>query len=74
MKILLVADIHYGLRQFDWLVQAAPNFDAVVIAGDLLDVAGHADLDTQIVVVSQYLERLRGLTHVLVCSGNHADP
>ncbi len=71
MKILLVSDIHYSLKQFDWLVQVAPNFDLLVIAGDLLDVAGHADLDTQIVVVSQYLERLRGATRVLACSGNH---
>ena len=43
----------------------------VIVAGDLLDIAGHADLDTQIVVVSKYLARLSAMTRVVVCSGNH---
>jgi Icc-related predicted phosphoesterase len=71
MKILVVADLHYNLKQFDWLLEVAPAFDLVVIAGDLLDIAGHAELDAQIVVVAKYLERLRLLVPALVCSGNH---
>ncbi len=71
MRILLVADIHYSLKQFDWLCGAAPHFDLLVIAGDLLDLAGHADLDTQIVVVEKYLRRLGIQVPVAVCSGNH---
>ena len=31
---------------------------SVILAGDLLDLAGHADLDTQIVVVTKYLARI----------------
>ena len=38
MKGLLVSDIHYRLKQLDWLASVAPEFDLVVIAGDHLDV------------------------------------
>ena len=51
MRALIVADLHYSLRQFDWLQRMAADYDMVILAGDLLDIAGHADLDTQIVVV-----------------------
>jgi Icc-related predicted phosphoesterase len=71
MKILAVADLHYALPQFDWLVAKAESVDLVIIAGDLLDLAGFADLDTQIVVVKKYLNRLQAKGPLVVCSGNH---
>ncbi|MCG3196845.1 MAG: hypothetical protein GHCLOJNM_01325 [bacterium] len=71
MRILIVSDLHYSLRQFDWLVAQTDGHDLIVIAGDLLDVAGHADLDTQILVVEKYLTKLREKVPVIVCSGNH---
>jgi Icc-related predicted phosphoesterase len=71
LKVLIVADIHYSLRQYDWLMQVGPSYDMVIVAGDLLDIAGHVDLDTQIVVVSKYLARLGALVPLVVCSGNH---
>lgn len=71
MRILAVADLHYSLRQFDWLLQAAPAYDLVVIAGDLLDITSAVDLDTQVVVVLKYLRRMKAISEVLVCSGNH---
>jgi len=71
MRILFVADIHYSLKQLDWVYNAAPGFDLVIIGGDLLDLAGHADLDTQIVVIAKYLERLGAKLPIAVCSGNH---
>lgn len=71
MKLLVVADLHYRLKQFDWLEKRSEEYDAVVIAGDVLDLAGHAELDTQIVVVLKYLDRLRRDRPVVVCSGNH---
>ncbi len=71
MRILFVADIHYSLKQLDWLCAAASGFDALVIGGDLLDLAGHADLDTQILVIAKYLGRLGGQLPIAVCSGNH---
>jgi Icc-related predicted phosphoesterase len=71
VKILVVADIHYALPQFDWVLEAAPKYDAVIIAGDLLDTNSFVDPGTQIVVVLKYLKRLRERTRLLVCSGNH---
>jgi Icc-related predicted phosphoesterase len=71
MRILAVSDLHFGLGQFDWVAQQADQFDVVVIAGDLLDIAGHLDIDSQIIVVAKYLRLISAKTHLLVCSGNH---
>lgn len=71
MKALIVADLHYSLRQFDWLLRVAPDYDLVIIAGDLLDIAGHCDLDVQILVVTKYLARISRQTRLVTCSGNH---
>jgi Icc-related predicted phosphoesterase len=71
MKLLAVSDLHFGLTQFDWVAQQAPRYDAVIIAGDLLDIAGHLDLDSQITVVVRYLRAIGEKTRLLVCSGNH---
>src|ERR1700748_327876 len=68
MKILVVSDLHFGLTQFDWVAQQAENYDLVVIAGDLLDIAGHLDLDSQIIVVVKYLKAISEKTRLLVCS------
>ena len=71
MKLLFVGDFHYSLPQFDWLVETAPKYNAVIIAGDLLDIGSIVDPGTQIVVVLQYLKKLRAMTRLVVCSGNH---
>ena len=71
MSLLFVADLHYALKQFDWLAANAANFDPVVIGGDLLDLASALELDVQIVVVEKYLKRIRQLTRLIVSSGNH---
>jgi Icc-related predicted phosphoesterase len=71
MRCLVVADLHYSLPQFDWLLSAAPNFDLVIFAGDALDIASLVDFRAQIVVVRKYLELLTGVTRVILCSGNH---
>ena len=61
MRILVVSDLHYSLRQFDWVVAAAPEFDLVVLAGDHLDISSSVSLDAQVVVVLQYLQLLQGV-------------
>ncbi len=71
MKILAVSDLHFGLKQFDWVAQQAERYDLVIIAGDLLDLGGHLDIDTQITVVVKYLRMISEKTRLLVCSGNH---
>ena len=63
--------LHSSAKQFDWLSAHAAEFDPVIIGGDLLDLASVLDLDTQIVVVEKYLNRIRQQTRLLVCSGNH---
>ena len=71
MKCLLVSDLHYALKQYDWTSEVAPDFDVVVIAGDHLDISGHVAGPVQIVVILKYLKRLMAQTRLLVCSGNH---
>ncbi len=71
MRMLFTADLHYTLKQFDWLVANARNFDPIIIGGDLLDLNSPLDFDVQIVVVEKYLDRIRRETRILVSSGNH---
>ena len=71
MNLLLVADLHYALKQFDWILSVAADHDAVVIAGDLLEGCSFVPQDAQIVVVTEYLRRLSKATQVIVCSDNH---
>ncbi|MBS0560621.1 MAG: metallophosphoesterase [Proteobacteria bacterium] len=71
MRCLLVADLHYALPQFDWLQKVAPRYDVVVLAGDALDLGSSVDFRAQIVVVRKYLQRVAGMTRLIVCSGNH---
>ena len=71
MRCLVVADLHYSLPQFDWLLAAAPEFDVVIFAGDALDIGSFVDFRAQIVVVKKYLSLLSGMTRVILCSGNH---
>jgi Icc-related predicted phosphoesterase len=71
MRCLVVADLHYTLPQFDWLLRVAPQFDLVIFAGDALDIASYVDFRAQILVVKKYLTNLSGLTKVILCSGNH---
>ncbi len=71
MKGLLVSDIHYRLKQLDWLISVAPEFDLVVIAGDHLDIASAVAVEAQVVVTLKYLQRLASAAPLVVCSGNH---
>lgn len=71
MKILLVSDLHYTLKQLDWLDRVATEFDVVVMAGDHLDIASAVALEAQIVVMLKYLQKVGSRARVLVSSGNH---
>ncbi len=71
MRILLVSDLHYALRQLDWVVNAGPEFDLVVVAGDSLNIASPVPLEAQSVVMVEYLALLQASTGVVVSSGNH---
>lgn len=71
MRVLFVADLHYSLKQFDWLLAEAGDFDLVIIGGDLLDLASALDADIQIAIVEKYLDLLSQRTTLVVSSGNH---
>jgi len=71
MRILLTSDLHYKLRQYDWLIGAAPNFDAVVVAGDHIDAFGVVPSEVQIAALSASLAAVAQKSRLLVCSGNH---
>lgn len=71
MKCLLVADIHYDLRKFDWVVDMAPLVDLVVLAGDHLEIASMVARPDQAVIVQKYFRRIREKVPLLLCSGNH---
>jgi Icc-related predicted phosphoesterase len=71
MRILLASDLHYKLRQYDWLAAAAPGFDAVVVAGDHMDIASPVPAEVQIAALSASLSALARRRPLLACSGNH---
>jgi Icc-related predicted phosphoesterase len=71
MRALLVSDLHYTLKQLDWVTAAASRYDLVVLAGDHLDIASGVEPDAQIAVVLEYLDRIAKQTTVVACSGNH---
>lgn len=71
MKCLLVSDVHYTLKQFDWVLNQASAFDVVVLAGDHLDISSVVDIRSQITVVQTYMRRIGSKTNLVVCSGNH---
>ena len=71
MKCLLLADLHYDLRKFDWVVAAAAHVDVVVLAGDHLDAGAAVGRSSQAVIVQKYFRRIRERAPLLICSGNH---
>ncbi|MEM9479710.1 MAG: metallophosphoesterase [Verrucomicrobiota bacterium] len=71
MKILSVSDLHYSLKQFDWLVRNASRYELIVIAGDLMELGSYVDSDTQAAVLEQYFRKICKETPMVVCSGNH---
>lgn len=71
MRCLIVSDLHYTLKQFDWVLNEANSYDVIVIAGDHLDISSTVDVRAQITVILTYLRRLCTKTQLIVCSGNH---
>lgn len=71
MRVLLASDLHYQLRQYDWLIQAAPAFDAVVIAGDHLDIASAVPGEVQIAALRASFDAIADRAPLFICSGNH---
>jgi Icc-related predicted phosphoesterase len=71
MRMLVVSDLHYKLRHYDWLVKAAAQVDAVALVGDLADVVNAVPHEVQTVVLTNYLAMLAEQVPVFAASGNH---
>lgn len=69
--ILLVSDLHTSVGQMAWVEEHASEYEAVVIAGDLLDLGSPVERAAQETRALWFLERVRRRSHVVVCSGNH---
>ena len=71
MKLLLTADLHYRLHWFRWLIEQAPSYDLVCIAGDLLDMFKSETRSEQAREITRLIRKLADLVPVTLCSGNH---
>jgi predicted MPP superfamily phosphohydrolase len=71
MRLLLTADLRYRLSWFKWLDAQAVHYEAIAIAGDLLDVFYKEPLKRQVQRTSAWLRSLASKSSVIVCSGNH---
>jgi Icc-related predicted phosphoesterase len=71
MRVLLTSDLHYKLRQYDWLIGVAARFDVVVVAGDHVDAFSPVPGHVQIAALSASLTAIAQHSRLLVCSGNH---
>jgi Icc-related predicted phosphoesterase len=71
MRLIFFADLHFSLKQYDWVLANAGKYDVTIIGGDLLDLASSLDLDTQITVVEKYLGLLTKNSKLVISSGNH---
>ena len=71
MTILSTADLHYRTHRFRWLIQQAPSFGLVCIAGDLLDMFRTETRVEQAREVRTLIRELADIVPVAICSGNH---
>jgi Icc-related predicted phosphoesterase len=73
MKILATGDLHYRPHWFAWLKAEAPHYDAVCLAGDLLDMleADDASLRRQADWVVDWIRSFPAATPLIVVTGNH---
>ena len=71
MRILVASDVHYRLRQYDWLYEAAGDVDLVVLAGDLLDIRSAVPVPAQAAAIAAQLARISSRAPVIAASGNH---
>jgi Icc-related predicted phosphoesterase len=59
MKLPLTADLHFRLHWFRWLIEQAPNFDLICVAGDLLDMFKAETRTEQAREIKRLVESLR---------------
>jgi hypothetical protein len=71
MKLVLIADLHFRIHWFHWLIEQAPGYDLVCFAGDLLDMFRYESRMEQAREVKGPIVGLADIVPVAICSGNH---
>jgi Icc-related predicted phosphoesterase len=72
MKLLLTSDLHRDAKKLSWILENAPAHDAVLIAGDMLDIFFNTAMRMQIEGAHLYRDAQLAEDRWLVwCSGNH---
>ena len=71
MRLLLTSDLHYKLPHYDWVMNAACDFDAVAIAGDHIDGFQPIPAYIQIRAIKASLAAIAQRRPLFVSSGNH---
>jgi Icc-related predicted phosphoesterase len=66
MKLLLTADLHFRIHWFRWLIEQAPSYDLVCIAGDLLDMFNVESTMGQAREVSRLIRELANIVPVMI--------
>jgi predicted phosphodiesterase len=72
MRLLLTADLHRDPAKLRWLLEEAPAHDAILVAGDLLDIfsdTGFVEQKSQALIWRQSV-LISGKSFAW-CSGNH---
>ena len=71
MKILATSDLHGRRDWYGWILTQASKFDAVIIAGDLLDKFAD-DLYAQVAFLGQWIVQMKATQpHLFLVDGNH---
>ena len=72
MKLLLTSDLHRDGTKLLWLLDEAPTHDALLVAGDLLDIFSNSDLAEQTTGALRWREAVIATGKSFAwCSGNH---
>jgi hypothetical protein len=72
MRILLTSDLHRDGKKLLWLLDEAPTHDALLVAGDHLDIFSNTGLSEQKSCVLRWRDGvLRAGKSFAWCSGNH---
>lgn len=70
MRILATSDLHGRRDWFQWILNVAPRFDAIAIAGDIIDQ--DSDPILQIAFIRRWVENVHKTgTRLLLTDGNH---
>ncbi|MEI6036284.1 MAG: metallophosphoesterase, partial [Verrucomicrobiae bacterium] len=72
MRLLLTSDLHRDGKKLLWLLDEAPEHDALLVAGDLLDIFSNSGFIEQKSGVLRCRNTfLKSRKSLAWCSGNH---